>query len=203
MLRTDGVPVNSQNRARRVRAAASPAQGALPTVIHPTVTHPTVIDPTGIDPTVILGSGETDPGGEPVVLLRPRAPRVVGPGRRERAYQLRIAGLESEREAAGEAQTALQAEVEMARLVERGTDRLVDRLERSLEQGQAELDEVRSQGHRLMVALGALQRENRTLRSALEQERARVLGPSRRISRGGLLGRLWGGRGRGRGRVAR
>ncbi|MEE8468329.1 MAG: hypothetical protein V3T22_07740, partial [Planctomycetota bacterium] len=128
------------------------------------------------------------------VILRPGAPRVVGPGRRERGYQRRIAGLESEREAAGRARDVLQASLEVAQLVERGTHRLVDRLERSLEQEQVELGEVRSQGHRLMVALGALQRENRALRSALAQERARVLGPPRRIPRGGLLGRLWGGR---------
>jgi len=91
-------------------------------------------------------------------------------------------------------QAVLNSELELAQLVERGTGRLLDRLERSLEEGQAELAGVRSQGHRLMVALGALQSENRALRSALDQERARVLAAPHRTSRGGLLGRLWGGR---------
>lgn len=164
--------------------------------------------------TAVLRTADTDPSGEPVVLLQQGAARVVGPGRRERAYQDRIAGLETEREADDQARAALGAEVEMARLVERGTGRLVDRLERSLEQGQAELGEVRSQGHRLMVALGALQRENRALRAELERGdlergelerasldggrpervRARLLETPRHASRGGLLRRLWGGR---------
>lgn len=166
--------MNSQNQSRQGRAAGSSAAHT--------------------SGTVILCGGETDSSGEPVVLLRPGEARVVGPGRRERGYQRRIAGLESEREAAGRARDTLQAEMEVALLVERGAHRLLDRLERSLEQEKVELGEVRSQGHRLMVALGALQRENRALRSALQQERARVLGPPRRTSRGGLLGRLWGGR---------
>ena len=171
--------MNSQTSQRQGAAADSPAPEA--------------------SGTVILRSGATDSSGEPVVLLQPGGPRVVGPGRRERTYQDRIAGLETEHEAASQSQAALEAQVEMARLVERGTSRLVDRLERSLEQGQAELGEVRSQGHRMMVALGALQRENRALRSELERvqldgDRVRVLEEARRTSRGGLLGRLWGGR---------
>lgn len=164
--------------------------------------------------TVVLRTADTDPSGEPVVLLQQGAARVVGPGRRERAYQDRITGLETEREAADQARAGLRAEVEMARLVERGTGRLVDRLELALEQGQVELGEVRNQGHRLMVALGALQRENRGLRAEIERgelerdrpdgaqldgdrperDRARLLETPRHVSRGGLLRRLWGGR---------
>jgi len=188
-LSTDGVLVNSQTSAKQ-GAAGQPPAPRTPDTGTPGPAAPGTATPYSM----VLRSGQTDPGGEPVVLLRPATPRVVGPGRRERTYQDRIADLQAENEAVGRAQVKLQAEVEVSRLVERGTGRLVDRLERSLEQGQAELGEVRSQGHRLMVALGALQRENRVLHAELEQERARLLESPRRISRGGLLGRLWGGR---------
>lgn len=116
-----------------------------------------------------------------VVELRPTPLRVVGPGRRERGYRRRIADLEEDLAATGGESARLRRELEVARLVERGTDRFTDRLE-------GELAEVRGQGHRLMVALGALQRENAGLREGLVAARRRRL-PERRPFWRRLLGR--------------
>lgn len=99
--------------------------------------------------------------GEPVVELVPVArPRVVGPGRKERAYLARQAELE--RELARRAR-----EIELAGLCERGAQRAADRLERALADRTAESARLEADGKRLLVALGALQRENELLRERL------------------------------------
>ena len=67
------------------------------------------------------------------------APRVVGPGRRERTYVARIA--------------ALEAEIAVLEVVERGSSKRLDRMEQK--------------EHRLILALGALQKENEMLRERL------------------------------------
>ena len=96
-------------------------------------------------------------GAEPVVeivpLARRAAPRVVGPGRRERAYLERAAGLERELEAAA--------------LIERGSSRRLDRLERVVAAAGEREEEMGKKERRLILALGALQRENELLREKL------------------------------------
>jgi hypothetical protein len=84
-------------------------------------------------------------------------PRIVGPGRRERAYLAQV--------------TALQGELEMLSLVERGSARRLDRMERKLaatrEAALAAQLTTGQQEKRLILALGALQRENEILREKL------------------------------------
>lgn len=105
-----------------------------------------------------LEAAGRDAEGLAQVELIPAAarPRPVGPGRKERAYQARIA--------------AAERELETARLLERGSNRLLDRLER-------EAAEARRMERRLSFALGALQAQNLALQaqvrelSAAEHER--------------------------------
>lgn len=81
-------------------------------------------------------------------------PRVIGPGKLERGYCDRIESLERS--------------VELSALVERGTARLVDRLETEVAQERGARAREKEQAHRLMVALGAVQRENELLRAKVE-----------------------------------
>ena len=85
------------------------------------------------------------------------APRVVGPGRRERAYLARVASLERE--------------IETVSLVERGSARRLDRMERKLaatrEAALAAHAAAEQREKRLILALGALQRESEILREKL------------------------------------
>ncbi|MFN0007677.1 MAG: hypothetical protein ACKVXR_07200 [Planctomycetota bacterium] len=94
---------------------------------------------------------------EPIVEIFPvprgAPPRVVGPGRREREYLTRVAGLQSALEAAA--------------LVERGSSRRLDRMERKLDAVREVVDLQQKKEHRLILALGALQRENEMLREKL------------------------------------
>ncbi|MCP3916548.1 MAG: hypothetical protein GY711_13410 [bacterium] len=119
--------------------------------------------------------GTRDEAGEPVVELR-----VVGPGRKERSYRERIASLYLELD-------ERSAELETAHLVERGTGRLIDRVE-------AELDRERHQQKRLLVALGGLQRENEQLAEELNRARARLARLDAPRERRGLFARLFGAR---------
>lgn len=97
-----------------------------------------------------LTAAGRDAEGLAQVELTPAAarPRPVGPGRKERAYQDRIA--EAERE------------LETARLLERGSNRLLDRLER-------EAAEARRMERRLSFALGALQAQNLALQAQVRE----------------------------------
>jgi len=79
--------------------------------------------------------------------------RAVGPGRRERVYLARVA--------------ALEAELEAAALVERGAGRRLDRMERKLHALREATTALEQKEHRLILALGALQRENEMLREKL------------------------------------
>lgn len=127
--------------------------------------------------------------GEPEVLLQPRGPRIKGPGRLELAYQRRIADLEEGLAAEERQGRRARRELDVARLVERGTGRLADRLEAESVQQRSDLEAARSQGHRLMVALGALQQENEALRGELEAARRQLAAPPRRGLWQRLLGR--------------
>lgn len=130
-------------------------------------------------------------GDEPEVLLTPHGPgghprgrgmRVVGPGRRERAYQERIAALEQSLDARSRA-------LEEAALVERGTGRLLDRVEAELAEAREREAEARRQLHRTLVLLGSVQREAEGLRHALTAPARRAL-PHGVTERSGWLGRL-------------
>jgi hypothetical protein len=127
---------------------------------------------------------ELDESGERVVVIVPHAPdapgrpapRVVGPGRRELAYLARVAELERE--------------VDLASLVERGSTRRLDRMEGALDEKRREAEALAQREKRMILALGALQRENEILherlalasrpRPALERARA----PARKHARG-------------------
>ncbi len=93
--------------------------------------------------------------------------RRIGPGRLERGYQARIGALEQslEREEARERSlehdlVRAQAELETAARIERGLQKLTDRME-----GKLETSAQREK--RLILALGAIQKENELLRRQL------------------------------------
>lgn len=113
----------------------------------------------------VIGSNPTE--------LEPR-PRVVGPGRRERAYLDRIGQLEARLVAdrAGRAAEAkrlerLASELSASERVERGCQRHIDRLEKRLDDERSRTERSEAVQKRLLVALGALQRENELLRERL------------------------------------
>lgn len=131
--------------------------------------------------------------GEPIVELQPL--KVIGPGRTERRYRSWIEELEQQARERTEQLARSRRELETSRLVERGTGRLVDRLEQALERERDSAGTARQAAHRLMVALGGMQRENERLSEALDEARGRLHRIEARAStRRGLWGRLTGGR---------
>jgi hypothetical protein len=113
---------------------------------------------------------------EIVPVPRLAVPRPIGPGRRERAYLERVAALESdlaraetERADASLGEQRASRELELSSLVERGAERRLDRVEQDLVRERAELERRRQRENRLILALGALQNENRRLAHALER----------------------------------
>ncbi len=86
----------------------------------------------------------------------PRAPKPVGPGRIERGYQQQIAQLNGAVENLQSGHVTLERRLETARLVERGTDRYVNRVE-------SQLNRERSESKRLLVVLGSLHKENQMM----------------------------------------
>jgi hypothetical protein len=116
--------------------------------------------------------------GQEDVELTPRL-QIVGPGRKERQYIASIERLEHE---AQEKDSALCA----ATLIERGTERYVDRIEQERTADRERLQEVQAQGNRLLVAMGAMQRENESLVGELQRANSLIAAaPSP-----GLFGRL-------------
>jgi hypothetical protein len=95
----------------------------------------------------------------------PSGLRVVGPGRRERTYRERIDRLEDRTR-------DLSIELDVSRRLERGCQRLIDRMEVHQERDRERLAGAEQREKRLAVALGAMQRENELLR-----ERLRLAGP--------------------------
>ena len=65
-------------------------------------------------------------------------------------------------------------ELEVARRVERGTSRFVDRLEAQVTEAQEQTEVVRQQKSRLLIALGAELRESERLREALVDARSQL-----------------------------
>jgi hypothetical protein len=120
-------------------------------------------DGAPLDPETGLPAYELVPPVSPLAQkpLAPLAPlRVTGPGRRERDYQDRIQRLETNLDNG-------QREVECMHLVERGTQRLLDRMEHDSDRTREELADQRKLERRLVLTLGALQRENELLRNQL------------------------------------
>ena len=116
-------------------------------------------------------------------------PRRVGPGRVERGYQRRIEALEQAREREAARREGLAHELERARgelevsaRLERGLQRLADRLEERVETAA-------QREKRLILALGALQKENELLRERLALRAAPAAAlPSARPARAARAG---------------
>jgi len=136
--------------------------------------------PTEVSLPLAAGSREREPlAMEREVEIRPVPPsvprpiqRIVGPGRRERAYLAQVA--------------ALEREIETISLVERGSARRLDRMERKLAATREAALELERREKRLILALGALQRENEILREKLALQLAP---PRKRTLLAKLLGR--------------
>lgn len=115
-------------------------------------------------------------------VLPALAARVVGPGRRERGYLDRLARLErslAERE----------VELDVSTRLERGCQRMLDRLEKQSDADRAQVAQLQQQQKQLILALGAAQREVEMLREQLQlaAEAPKQLPPARR----GWLSRLF------------
>ena len=98
---------------------------------------------------------------ERVYELPAARPRVVGPGRREQGYREQILRLEAERARAVAEQARLGEQLEWSGRVERGSQRRAERLE-------GELRASEEAQKRLLLALGAVQRENELLRQRVD-----------------------------------
>ncbi len=98
---------------------------------------------------------------ERVYELPAARPRVVGPGRREQGYREQILRLEAERACALAEQARLGEQLEWSGRVERGSQRRAERLE-------GELRASEEAQKRLLLALGAVQRENELLRQRVD-----------------------------------
>ncbi|MCC7013458.1 MAG: hypothetical protein IT454_12915 [Planctomycetes bacterium] len=119
------------------------------------------------------------------------APRVVGPGRRERAYLERTAELERAQAEAARALERLTRELDIAERIERGSARLVDRLEAAVA-GERELKlRAEEAQKRLLLALGAVQRDNQALRSEVARLEARARALPEPLARPRGLARLF------------
>lgn len=103
------------------------------------------------------------------VPAAPRVPpRVVGPGRRERTYITRLENLQERLAGATEEHVQIKRELDTSVRLERGCQRLIDRMEVSWSEDRGRLDETQRQQKRLILSMGALQRENELLQERLE-----------------------------------
>jgi hypothetical protein len=135
---------------------------------------------------------------------RQGSPRVVGPGRRERSYLERLSRLELT--LADEARRAggLARELAVSQSLERGCQKLLDRMETRAQAERGERASLEQREKRLILALGGLQRENQLLRerlalaerappllSASERPAGQVGGARRSPARGAGPSRGW------------
>ena len=81
---------------------------------------------------------------EQTVELIPRAPRVVGPGRRERGYLQRLDRLQGQLQSTGEEQRQTQRELDTSVRLERGCQRLIDRMELKWSEDRGRLHQTQS-----------------------------------------------------------
>ena len=86
--------------------------------------------------------------------------RIVGPGRRERAYLEQVADLEA-------TLAARSNELAASTRLERGCQRLIDRLEHHIDADREQVARLHRQQKQLILALGAAQREVELLRDQL------------------------------------
>ena len=96
----------------------------------------------------------------PQVFASRSEARIVGPGRRELAYLARVAELET-------TLAAKARELDASTRLERGCQRLIDRLEHHVDADRAQLEQLQQQQKQLILALGAAQREVELLREQL------------------------------------
>jgi hypothetical protein len=94
-------------------------------------------------------------------------PRVVGPGRRERAYLSRIRALELDLEERGRERERLVVGLDTSRRLERGCQALLDRMEEHAALEREERRSLEQRERRMILVLGALQKENELLREQL------------------------------------
>ena len=113
--------------------------------------------------------------GEKIVELTPApartsadGPKVVGPGRRERGYLARLSNLEERLSKEAESRRHAERELDTSQRLERGCQRLIDRIEDRWSEDRDRLSLAEAQQKRMILALGALQRENEVLRERLE-----------------------------------
>ncbi len=123
------------------------------------------------------------PSIEPKTVVGPHPVRAVGPGRLERSYQTQVARLSRELQAVQQAQGYADRELETARLVERGTKRLVDRLEDQVSHREAK-------ARRALVLVGSLQHDNQVLQAKIDrlEHRLQRLAAPQQLS---LAQRFW------------
>lgn len=132
----------------------------------------------------------TAPSVQPGAIKRPVPVKTVGPGRLERSYQAQVARLSRELQSVQQAQNSADKELETARLIERGSQRFLDRLE-----DQAERREAKSR--RALVLVGSLQNDNQILQAKigqLENRLQRLAAPKPSSLAQKFWSRLGGGR---------
>ena len=103
------------------------------------------------------------PESQDLLVPFPR-PRPVGPGRIELGLRQRVEEAVAREREARELAAARERELELLVRIERGSQRRLDRLEEAAQAAQAALEEAGQRENRLILALGALQRENELLR---------------------------------------
>ncbi|MBL4771494.1 MAG: hypothetical protein JKY61_10220 [Planctomycetes bacterium] len=99
--------------------------------------------------------------------LAGKGPHSVGPGRLERAYQAQVARLSRELQSIQQAQVGSEKKLEMARLVERGTLRYVDRMEEQVQHRE-------EKSRRALVLVGTLQHDNQMLQARILKLESRL-----------------------------
>jgi hypothetical protein len=99
----------------------------------------------------------------------------VGPGRLERRYRERVSDLEQALGREADRAGGLARQLEASQLVERGSQRLLDRLEALARDERSAREALEQREKRLILCLGGLQRENELLR-----ERLALAGPGAR-----------------------
>jgi hypothetical protein len=181
--------------------ARPPALTAQPRFKRPEVLRSGPLAPVPVPP--VLFTGRIDEStGEPEAFIRPAAPakpdrtpygtlRISGPGRKELAYQQRLEQLEMEAEDLRGYQVKAEIELEVARRVERGTSRFVDRLEVQVTEAREQAEQFGQQKSRLLIALGAELRESERLRESLAEARGKLARIAEKVESEPIPRGLW------------
>jgi hypothetical protein len=113
-------------------------------------------------PSVLAKRFPTSPNIQILPVQNSQDLKAVGPGRLERAYQTQVARLSRELHAIQEAQVCGERKLGTASLVERGTQRYVDRIEAQVQRREAK-------SRRALVLVGTLQQDNQILQARVQQ----------------------------------